>query len=140
MIPETSRERSSSSSGAGSVTSVANSKNVIQDKPTLSAITETEEKSRSVYSNCDVSDPFDSELHDNLLERLQFPREYHQNGYHLSETDMSTIKLTNSYKLGNCQVLSNALDYNIFVGKLYFSISLICTRISCEPNNSMKYF
>lgn len=101
MIPETSRERSSNSSGAGSVASVANSKNLFQDKPTLSAIAETEEKSNSLHSNFDISDPFNPELLDNLLERLHFPCEYHQNGYHLSKTDMPAIKLSNNYKLGN---------------------------------------
>lgn len=108
MIPETSRERSSSSSGAGSVASGATSKNLIQDKPTLRAIVETEEESNSLPSNFDISDPFNPELLDKLLGRLQFPCEHHQNGYHLSTSDMSAVKLSNSYKLGNfCSLKEN---------------------------------
>lgn len=72
-------------------------------KTPLETITEAE-RSDEASKNDDfdiIPDPFDVELIELLLKKIQFPRREHMDGYSKINTDMALMKASSVVKLGN---------------------------------------
>jgi hypothetical protein len=94
-ITEISREHYSSSSRPS-------------QKTPLETVNEVE-KSDDNSKNQDydlISDPFDVDLVERLLQKIQFPRHEHMNGYSKINCDMAQMKLSSVVKLGTETIAS----------------------------------